>query len=250
MMTVTPRQLAAAGALLVVVLASMATRSAASGTLPGPPAIEAPSAPAPSAQVAKPKIYTPAGPRKVDGCVIGVSNANPEIGAGAETVTVRTTAGAWVSLSAGYASYTSTYGAQADQGGMAVFELANPNATPGRTVSLAARVSLQGSRANCDGSFTPKPLVCAVTAVSQTMRVGEVLENVVVSSAPGAQVRLSRLSGSVVWNYARRASTGVLSVPVPIPWSEVGKSVRVQVEVAMLGAQAGCVTSFVPTADG
>ena len=249
-MTVTPRQLAAAAAVVLVVLVSMATRSPASGALPGPPAITSGAAPVPAAQAAKPKIYTPSGPLKVADCVIAVSDPNPKIGASSETITVRTAAGAWVSLSASYASYVSSYGVQAAQDGNAVFDLANPNATPGRTVKLAARATLQGSRADCSGSFTPESLACTVTALGVALAPGRVIERVVISSAPGSQVRVQKLSGSGAWAYAKSAPSGEILVAVPIAAAEVGRGLRIQVQVAMLGAQAGCATSFVPTSHG
>ena len=249
-MAVTPRQLAAAAAVVVVALASMATHPPTSGALPGPPGIAALSAPAHAARPAKPKIYTPRARLQVSGCVISVSNANPDIGDSSEAVTVGTTAGAWVSLSAGYATYTSSYGEQADQNGNAVFKLANPNATPGRTVRLAAQVRLQGSQAGCEGSFTPKSLACAVVEISESVTAGGASATVVVSSAPGAQVRLTKVSGSPVWSYAKSAPGGRIYVAVPIPFSEVGRDVRLQTEVAMLGARAACTTSFVPTVRG
>ena len=249
-MTVTPRQLAAAAAVVVVVLVSMATRAPASGALPGPPVISSAAAAVRAAQAAKPKIYTPSGPLKVGGCVISVSDPNPKIAAASETITVRTTAGAWVSLSASYASYTSNYGTQAAQDGNAVFELVNPNATPGRTVTLAARATLQASQADCNGSFTPESRACSVTALGEALAAGRSVETVAISTAPGSQVRVEKSSESGFWNYSKSAPSGEVRIAIPVSAAEVGRSVRVQVQVAMLGAQAGCVTSFVPVFHG
>ncbi|MDA8116332.1 MAG: hypothetical protein M0000_02900 [Actinomycetota bacterium] len=249
-MVVTPRQLAAAAAAMLVVLASMATRPSASAALPGPPSIGAAAASVAATPAAKPKIYAPSGPEKVGACVIEVSDPAPKIGASSETVTVRTTAGAWVSLSASYASYTSGYGVQADPDGIARFALANPNATPGRTVKLAARATLQGSQTGCSGSFTPEALSCQVRTLGQTMTAGRIAETVAVSSSLGAQVRLQKLSGTGVWDYSKSSPTGEVTIAVPITSTEMGTSVRIQVQVAMLGAQAECATSFVPASSG
>lgn len=100
-------------------------------------------------------LYVTSPPAALTGCTVWVSNPAPVRGQTAQSVGVRTTAGAQVRLEADYAKTRSVHSGIAGGSGTAYFNLAINHAQPGVTVPVTASVSLRGTKDSCSTSFTP-----------------------------------------------------------------------------------------------
>lgn len=96
--------------------------------------------------------FTPQTP--LVGCTVWESNPNPGAGRTTEVVTVRTTPGASVLMTAKYLRFTSVHRHRAANG-TAVFDLSITHPTPGFRVLVSATASLWSGHGFCQTSFTP-----------------------------------------------------------------------------------------------
>lgn len=88
------------------------------------------------------------------GCSVSVSNPSPPTGQTTEVVTVQTTPGASVRVSAHFPRFTSSHRHQASNG-TAIFVLPIADPRPGFPVRISATALLWSGQSSCSTSFTP-----------------------------------------------------------------------------------------------